>query len=64
MGGNLQEEMEKTSIDVENFNAQYPILEVKYTKVFQNRFLNSWKRNGPGFMLLLNKLSAFNNDAP
>lgn len=28
-----------TKMDVENFNAQYPILEVKYTKVFHDRFL-------------------------
>lgn len=28
-----------TKTDVENFNAQYPILEVKYTKVFHDRFL-------------------------
>lgn len=25
--------------DVENFNAQYPALEVKYTKAFHDRFL-------------------------
>lgn len=29
----------QTKTDVENFNAQYPILEVKYTKVFHDRFL-------------------------
>ena len=28
-----------TKKDVENFNAQYPALEVKYTKVFHDRFL-------------------------
>ena len=28
-----------TKTDVENFNAQYPTLEVKYTKVFHDRFL-------------------------
>lgn len=28
-----------TKTDVENFNAQYPALEVKYTKVFHDRFL-------------------------
>ena len=26
-------------MDVENFNAQYPTLQVKYTKVFHDRFL-------------------------
>lgn len=28
-----------TNADVENFNAQYPTLEVKYTKAFHDRFL-------------------------
>ncbi len=28
-----------TNIDVENFNAQYPILEMKYTEEFHDRFL-------------------------
>lgn len=28
-----------TKTDVENLNAQYPTLEVKYTKVFHDRFL-------------------------
>ena len=28
-----------TNTDVENFNAQYPTLEVKYTKAFHDRFL-------------------------
>lgn len=28
-----------TKTDIENFNAQYPTLEVKYTKVFHDRFL-------------------------
>lgn len=28
-----------TNADVENFNAQYPTLEIKYTKVFHDRFL-------------------------
>lgn len=28
-----------TKTDAENFNAQYPTLEVKYTKVFHDRFL-------------------------
>lgn len=28
-----------TKTDTENFNAQYPTLEVKYTKVFHDRFL-------------------------
>ena len=28
-----------SNIDVENFNAQYPTLKIKYTKVFHDRFL-------------------------
>lgn len=28
-----------TAADVERFNAQYPVLEVKYSKVFHDRFL-------------------------
>lgn len=28
-----------TSNDIENFNAQYPLLEVKYTQNFHDRFL-------------------------
>ncbi|MCP1110879.1 hypothetical protein M2145_001051 [Lachnospiraceae bacterium PF1-21] len=34
-----QERTRLTESDVENFNAQYPVLEVKYTKVFHDRFL-------------------------
>lgn len=34
-----QERTRLTKADVENFNAQYPALEVKYTKVFHDRFL-------------------------
>lgn len=31
--------IQKAETDAENFNAQYPTLEVKYTKVFHDRFL-------------------------
>ncbi len=34
-----QKQTKLTKIDVENFNTQYPTLEVKYTKVFHDRFL-------------------------
>ena len=34
-----QKRTKLTKTDVENFNAQYPTLEVKYTKVFHDRFL-------------------------
>lgn len=34
-----QQRTRLTKTDVENFNAQYPTLDVKYTKVFHDRFL-------------------------
>lgn len=34
-----QKRTKLTKTDVENFNAQYPTLEVKYTKAFHDRFL-------------------------
>ena len=34
-----QEHTRLSKTDIENFNAQYPILEVKYTKAFHDRFL-------------------------
>lgn len=34
-----QKRTKLTNADVENFNKQYPILEIKYTKVFHDRFL-------------------------
>ena len=34
-----QKQTKLTKADVKNFNAQYPILKVKYTKVFHDRFL-------------------------
>ena len=34
-----QKRTKLTKTDAENFNAQYPTLEVKYTKVFHDRFL-------------------------
>ncbi len=34
-----QKQTRLTKADVENFNAQYPTLEVKYTKIFHDRFL-------------------------
>lgn len=34
-----QKQTRLTATDVENFNAQYPTLKVKYTKVFHDRFL-------------------------
>lgn len=34
-----QKHTKLTSEDVESFNVQYPVLEVKYTKVFHDRFL-------------------------
>ena len=35
----------KLSQDVNNFNSQYPLLEVRYTKVFHDRFLILDKKN-------------------
>lgn len=34
-----QQQTKLTAKDVENFNAQYPVLKVKYSKVFHDRFL-------------------------
>lgn len=34
-----QKQTKLTRADVKNFNAQYPVLKVKYTKVFHDRFL-------------------------
>ncbi len=34
-----QKRTKLTKADIENFNAQYPTLEIKYTKVFHDRFL-------------------------
>ena len=34
-----QKRTKLTKADVENFNAQYPTLKIKYTKVFHDRFL-------------------------
>ncbi len=34
-----QKQTKLTKADVKNFNAQYPALKVKYTKVFHDRFL-------------------------
>ena len=34
-----QKQTKLTKADVKNFNAQYPILKIKYTKVFHDRFL-------------------------
>ena len=34
-----QEQTKLTKADVKNFNAQYPTLKIKYTKVFHDRFL-------------------------
>ena len=34
-----------TQEDVNNFNSQYPLLEVRYTKVFHDRFLILDKKN-------------------
>ncbi len=31
--------LSKKKSDVKNFNAQYPILKIKYTRVFHDRFL-------------------------
>ena len=34
-----QKQTKLTKADVKNFNAQYPTLKIKYTKVFHDRFL-------------------------
>ncbi len=34
-----QKQTKLTKVDVKNFNAQYPTLKIKYTKVFHDRFL-------------------------
>ena len=34
-----QQRTKLSQTDVDNFNAQYPKLDVKYTKVFHDRFL-------------------------